>query len=129
MARGIKTGGRKKGSTNKSTALIRERTAKAIESLEEGLTPLEVMIDNMRFAHGAAEAILRRLVDEGAKMPEGFNEFSQLLRFREIAQGAARDAARYVHPTIAAVDQRTGETAVTLESLIMAAVQKRNGIA
>ena len=31
------------------------------------MTPLEVMLDNMRFAHQAAEAILRRLIESGAR--------------------------------------------------------------
>jgi hypothetical protein len=35
----------------------------------------------------------------------------------------AKDAARYVHAPIAAVDQKTGETAVTLEALILASLK------
>lgn len=42
MAKGIKTGGRKKGVPNKATA------AKAVEIAASGLTPLEYMLDVMR---------------------------------------------------------------------------------
>jgi hypothetical protein len=53
------------------------------------------MLDNMRFAHQVAEAILRRLIDNGATPPDGFNELAKLVEFRGLAQDAAKDAAPY----------------------------------
>lgn len=120
-----KTGGRRVGSLNKIPSPLRDKTRKvALEALD-GLSPLEVMLDNMRFAHEAAEAILRRLLDGGAAPPDGFTELAQLLKFRDIAQNSARDAARYVHAPIAAIDQKTGDTAVTLQ--VVTGVPRRPG--
>jgi hypothetical protein len=55
MAKGRKTGGRAKGTRNKRTlakqAVALERQEQAVAS---GVTPLEVMIADMRFHHAAA---------------------------------------------------------------------------
>jgi hypothetical protein len=79
MARGAKTGGRKKGSKNKATvereAGIAEITAKA---KAEGITPLEVMVGAMREAWGRND--------------------------KEAAARFAKDAAPYMHPRLAAVE-------------------------
>ena len=105
--------GRKRGIKNKLPSPLRAKTKKIVADALEGLTPLEVMLDNMRFAHQAAEAILRRLLADGAAPPDGFTELAQLLKFRDIAQNSARDAARYVHAPIAAIDHKSGDTATT----------------
>jgi hypothetical protein len=120
--KGVRLGGRQKGTKNKLPSPFRAKTKKIVADALEGITPLEIMLDNMRFAHQAAE--VRRLLETGAAPPDGFNELNQLLKFRDIAQTAAKDAARYVHAPIAAIDQKTGETAVTLEALILASLKK-----
>lgn len=119
MAKGVKTGGRRAGARNKRIAPLRAKTKKIVADALDGLTPLEVMLDNMRFAHGAAEAILRRLLADGAVPPDGFTELAQLLKFRDIAQNSARDAARYVHAPIAAIDQKSGETATARVTVVI----------
>lgn len=79
MAKGTKTGGRKKGSKNKATVEretgVAEITAKAAA---EGITPLEVMIGAMRHAWDAED--------------------------KDAAARFAKDAAPYVHPRLAAVE-------------------------
>jgi hypothetical protein len=50
--------GRKKGGINARTAALRNI---ADEALAAGITPLEVMLDNMRYYHGRAEGILLSL--------------------------------------------------------------------
>lgn len=80
------------------------------------MTPLEVMLDNMRFAHEEAQGVLQRLLDAGADLPEGFSEFKELLRFRAMAQDAAKDAAPYLHPRLSSVEMNA-KVAVHEESL------------
>lgn len=111
--------GRKKGAKNKLPSPLRAKTKRIVADALDGLTPLEVMLDNMRFAHEAAEAILRRLLADGAAPPDGFTELAQLLKFRDIAQNSARDAARYVHAPIAAIDQKSGETATARVTVVI----------
>lgn len=69
--------GRPKGSANKKTCEIANRCA------EEGLTPLEVMIDIMRQAYAKGEA--------------GF----------EMALDAASRAAPFIHPKLSSIDMKT----------------------
>jgi hypothetical protein len=111
MARGRKTGGRQKGSRNK---VMKAREAEIAAS---GQTPLEAMLDNMRFCHEAAAAILRKLIARETPLPDDFSEFSQLLKFRQIAQDAAKDAAPYCHPRLTSVEHK-GEDGGPIQTVL-----------
>lgn len=103
MGRGGKRpgAGRKKNALTKRTRETAEKLAKSGKPL-----PLDVMLDNMAFAHEAAAVIQSNLIENGAAVPEAFNEFAQLIRFRHLAQDAAKDAAPYMHPRLAPVDDK-----------------------
>lgn len=93
-----KGAGRKAGSATQKTREIADKAAAA------GITPLEVMLENMDFAHSKASLLLQGLLEGGAEVPEGFDQFKELLRFRGIAQECAKDAAPYIHPKLAAIE-------------------------
>jgi hypothetical protein len=80
MAKNVKTGGRKKGVPNKATA------AKAAEIAESGVTPLEFMLNIMR-GETPADA------DSVTKLAYATMRFE-----------AAKAAAPYVHPKLAAIE-------------------------
>jgi hypothetical protein len=73
-------------------AVALERQEQAIES---GVTPLEVMIDDMRFHHAAA---IREL-DRGSDA-----DFAKVAASLSAARAAAKDAAPYLHPRLAAIE-------------------------
>lgn len=104
--------GRKRGSATKRTREIAER------ALAEGITPLEVMLENMNFARTEAKRVLGMLIDSGTPLPEKFNELGELLKFRAMAQEAAKDAAPYMHPRLAAVEH-TGKDGNALVVKVM----------
>lgn len=120
MAKGVKTGGRRSGSKNKLPSPLRAKTKKIVADALDGLTPLEVMLDNMRFAHEAAEAILRRLLADDAMPPDGFTELAKLVEFRGIAQTAAKDAAPYCHSRLATTELKGSLTILTQEDALAA---------
>jgi hypothetical protein len=93
-----KNAGRKAGAATKRTREIADKAA------EEGITPLEVMLSNMRFAHLEASGILEKLLASDAEKPNGFDSLKELMRYRAMAQEAAKDAAPYVHPRLAAIE-------------------------
>lgn len=93
-----KGAGRKAGSATQKTREIADKAAAA------GITPLEVMLENMEFAHAKASVLLQGIIESGAELPEGFDQFKELLRFRSIAQECAKDAAPYIHPKLAAIE-------------------------
>jgi hypothetical protein len=97
-----KGAGRKAGSATKKTREIADRAAAS------GVTPLDVMLDNMLFAHRQAGDVLAKLIEAGAEVPDGFDSFKELMRFRTMAQDAAKDAAPYMHPRLAAVEMTHG---------------------
>ncbi|MEC9266722.1 MAG: hypothetical protein VX464_11735 [Pseudomonadota bacterium] len=93
MARGGKRpgAGRPKGSTNPVTEKRKEAAERA---LEDGVTPLEVMLDNMRWAH--------------EKAAESDDSTEALKGYRAAACEWAKAAAPYVHPKLANIDHNHG---------------------
>lgn len=100
---------------------LRSRTrAIAEQCAEDGVTPLEVMLMNMRWAHDESVEVLSRFFDfmeftkdtidlsDKEKVKEARAEAEMLkrtfLRFRELSQKFAVDAAPYVHPRLAAIE-------------------------
>jgi len=97
-------GGSRKGAGRKVGAANRRTRQIADEAMKQGMSPLEVMLDNMRFAHTGAEHCLERLVTEHEKSPlEMFDAYKEMLKLRAMAQEAAKDGAPYMHPRLAAI--------------------------
>lgn len=107
MAYGRKTGGRRKGTPNKTT------TAREAEIAASGTTPLEVMLTNMRFYHQEAIDLVNKLITDGAPPAEPAEEgepgevnkglveqLRTILTLRKLAGEEAARAAPYVHPRI-----------------------------
>lgn len=96
-------GGKREGAGRKLGATTTKTRAIADRALRDGISPLEVMLDNMRKA--AVEA--RRAEKDAARSgkPE---EVVQLTKsatdYRMTAQACAKDAAPYVHPRLANVE-------------------------
>lgn len=79
--------------------------------LAEGVTPLEVMMDNMRFAHSKAGVLLEKIVDKINKdtLDEEdkivvLDNYKEHIRWRDAAQSCARDCAPYIHPRLSTVE-------------------------
>jgi hypothetical protein len=88
--------GRKQGTPNKASA------ARQAEIAASGVTPLEVMLANMRFHHQQAEELIGLM--SSAESPEArIQILGEIVRQRQIAQRCAADAANYVHPKLASV--------------------------
>lgn len=115
MARGGKRdgAGRPAGAITKRTREVAER------ALATGMSPLDVMLDNMRHFQQVAldaEATLEGLTadqfsEQFAPDASPEDQFKFLLAqvkktagFRQMAQDAARDAAPYIHPKLASVE-------------------------
>lgn len=124
MPRGGKraNAGRKEGAiTKRSRKIATKATATA-----EGITPLEVMLGNMRFFYEAGEVALRQLLNGQAQpadiiaehdpqqlqaedaVPTAIDAFKLVLELRDKAGKSAADAARYCHAPIAAVQAKQG---------------------
>lgn len=101
MARGGRRSGagRPKGAANQKTSEIASKAA------SEGVTPLEVMLDNMRWAHEKAAVQLKDVLSKGCDDRESaVSAFIEVAGLRKIAQDAAKDAAPYMHPRLASTE-------------------------
>ena len=110
--------GRPVGSVGAKTKMLREIAAKA---LADGVTPAEVMLDNMRFFHEKADvlqtAVVTKLQSKKLNSEEAMElltEFKELGENRMRAQSCAVDAAPYFHPRLSAT-QLSGEVTVKHE--------------
>lgn len=98
--------GRQVGSVNKVTRELREQVAAT------GLTPHEIMIDNMRHAYAQAmelEAAIGPEMIKGVDDPQKaferlLNEVKRSIGFRNIAQECAKDAAPYSHSRLTSTE-------------------------
>jgi hypothetical protein len=69
-----------------------------------GVTPLEVMLDNMRSAYQRALELEKQLDDlPPEELEAGLQLMGEIARQRQIAQKCAADAANYVHPKLASI--------------------------
>lgn len=101
--------GRPKGRLNTKTRVL------ALAVAEQGVTPAEVMFDNMRFwFEGAQNTTVRlqelansisgkELVRGSARVKELFRLLEAISNFREYAQKCAVDLAPYVHSRLASI--------------------------
>jgi hypothetical protein len=103
-------GGRKKGTPNKTTQLKLEMAQREQREIAErarinGMTPLDVMLDNMRWAVESAKVLMEKSADAHARgaAPAVAAIELRLDQVKAFAQRCARDAATFLHPQLAAV--------------------------
>ncbi|MGF6253797.1 hypothetical protein OKW20_000872 [Ensifer sp. LBL] len=112
-------GGKREGAGRPAGAITKRTREVAERALATGMSPLDVMLDNMRHFQQVAldaEATLEGLTadqfsEQVAPDASPEDQFKFLLAqvkktagFRQMAQDAARDAAPYVHPKLASVE-------------------------
>lgn len=111
------SGGKREGSGRKVGTATKRTREVANKAAEAGISPLEVMLDNMRHFQKVAldaEAILAGLTAEeftGRADLKPEDQFKLLLAevkkaagFRQMAHDCARDASPYMHPRLTAVE-------------------------
>lgn len=114
-------GGKRDGAgrrTGVPTTKTLQRRAIAEKAVAKGITPLEVMLANMRhfqkLAESAEAALAEMTPDKiaGLKPDDQFKfllaEVKKTAGLREMAHSCARDAANYLHPRLTAISAPDG---------------------
>lgn len=96
-----------------------QRRAIVDKAAAQGITPLEVMLENMRHFHKLADSAERALAQLSADSIAGLppdKQFERLLAevkkaadLRDRAETCARDAATYIHPRLSAVEHTVSD--------------------
>lgn len=94
---GERRGGRQKGAANIKTRLI------ADEALRHGITPLEVMLENMRWHRDRAAEAAKLALTPGLDAAAQDMLRKDAMACRHAAQECAVDAGPYIHPRLANV--------------------------
>lgn len=97
---GVRPGaGRPKGAKVKRT---QELIAKAVEG---GITPMEVLLNDMRQYHGMVQEELTKL-PEIKDEKERADKSASLMKLQALARECAIAAAPYMHPKLSSVDAK-----------------------
>lgn len=97
--------GRPKGSlSTKTQELIAKCTA-------EGITPIEVFLNDMRYFYNLGENKMR-LAEQEENGKKQAKHFRVALELKGIARDCARDAAPYMHPKLASLQGKVEVTNV-----------------
>lgn len=112
--------GRKPGAATTRTRAAADRIA-ATSQAGAILSPLDVMLENMRFFHARGEEALAKLMAMPADAPqsERTDVYNDLMKLKGLANEAAKAAAPYAHPRLAAV-QVSGGLTLTHEQALAA---------
>jgi hypothetical protein len=101
----VPRGGARQGAGRKPGQMTKMTLAIAEEALKRGVTPLEVMLDNMRFAHEGVVSLLKRIEDDEGHSVD-LKVLKELLRLRQISAKWAKAAAPYVHSRLKPVQPK-----------------------
>lgn len=104
--------GQKTGTEQRITKYLRKHTESL---LAEGASPLEVMLDNMRYWHSKAGKLMAEILAGVGTKPslELIAALKDLGDFRAAAQSCAEGAAQFCHPKLAAIAFK-GDLSMTL---------------
>ena len=93
----IKKAGRPRGSMTTKSQLLADRV------MSEGETPLEIMLDAMRFYAKLARKIENKIKETEL---EDYNadELKKLMPLKNLAVSCAKDAAPFIHPRLANIE-------------------------
>jgi hypothetical protein len=92
-------GGKREGAGRPLAASTLRSREIAQEAIQKGITPLEVMLENMRFAHEGAAEHLAKIT--GVEPDVAVELMKGQINLRDFAQECAKDAAPYVHAKLA----------------------------
>lgn len=113
-------GGKREGAGRTIGALTKKTRAVAERAMAEGKSPLEVMLDNMRYFQQVAldaEAVIENMTagEIGGEPAEQFKmllaEVKKAAGLRIMAHECARDAAPFLHPRLSSTEVK-GDVAV-----------------
>jgi hypothetical protein len=109
-----KLAGRKKGTPNKNTEMLRQGVKSAIEIVREGgMHPVEILMEVSRFMHsvgvalapkGGSTGALTAAVLEMAQTAEGRRQLEMMRRFFETAANISYKAAEFGCAKLARID-------------------------
>lgn len=104
-------GGKREGAGRKAGSLTLKTRKIAEQAADAGVTPLEVMLGNMRFHYAEATDLMGRLIGRAEEAgPIEAAELKDLLKFlhntRSMAEECARDAAPYIHPRLSTIEAK-----------------------
>jgi hypothetical protein len=92
-------GGRPKGSKGKKT---QELLGKA---MAEGITPMEVLLNDMRYFHKLAEKNLAKII-EHETIEANLELFNEVKALKAIARECAEKVSPYIHPKLSSIDAK-----------------------
>lgn len=100
-----KSGGVRKGAGRPPGAIAKKSQEILSKAALEGISPLEVMLNDMRFYYNLGEAEFSKIM--GRELTEGAAEtFKKAHSLKNVARECAQMAAPFIHPRLASIDAK-----------------------
>lgn len=98
-------GGARRGSGRKKGALVTKTQEIVAKAAAEGISPLEVMLNDMRFYYDLGQKEFAKI--KGMELHEDAVEtFKKAHTLKTVARECAQLAAPYIHPKLASIDAK-----------------------
>jgi hypothetical protein len=121
-------GGYREGSGRKVGALTKKTAEIAMRAAEQGISPIEVHLGEMRFSHEVSESLKKPYLkfinkfcnkaEEGVFDPELMKAIREIAHIRQTAVSTALAAAPFIHPRLAALEVYEPPSDALLQSLM-----------
>lgn len=98
-------GGKRKGAGRPIGALSKKNKELQIQVMEEGITPLQVLINDMRFYYNLGEQEFLKIRGKEL-LEESYVIFKVAHGLKNTARECAIMAAPYIHPKLASIDAK-----------------------
>lgn len=109
IGKGKGGGGAKPGAGRPRGAVNKKSTELQLHALENGISPMEVLLEDMRYFYNLANEYLAPI--RGKEFAEENNDISKrVFGLKEIARNCAKDVAPYVHPKLASIDAKVSHS-------------------
>jgi hypothetical protein len=98
-----KKGGQRPGAGRKKGTLVTRSQEIVAKASKEGISPLEVMLNDMRFYYNLGEEEFKKIKGREV-LEECFEIFKRGHGFKAVARECATMAAPYIHPKLANIN-------------------------
>lgn len=109
MAKGVGQGkgggGKRPGAGRPQGAITKKNQELQLRAIEQGISPMEVLLEDMRYYYNLANEILNPI--KGKEFSDENIELTKRVTgLKSIARECAKDVAPYIHPKLANIDAK-----------------------
>lgn len=103
-------GGKQKGAGRPQGAITKKNQEIQLRAIEQGITPMEVLLEDMRYFHNLANIQLTPIMYKEFDSEENIELLKRVMGLKSIARECAESVAAFIHPKLASIDAKVSLT-------------------